>query len=140
MKLHRLGLPTTVLKMINRQLGNRTAYISYGQHKSDNFNVRVGLPQDSALSSFMSIVYHCDLVPQLGAHSAHLFTVDPSIPQECERWFRSFSWQPEEVNQHWLTSEKRVHYACSRFGSAAQSFICLFEYLGANHLFKASST
>lgn len=78
-KLQRLGIPTSLLKMINSWLDNRTAYISYGQTKSDNFNIGVGLPQGSALSPYIFIVYHCDLVKQLGAHSGHLFADDLSV-------------------------------------------------------------
>ena len=61
-KLYRLGIPTTLLKMIYSWLHNRTAYISYGRVKSKVFNIQVGLPQGSSLSPFLFVVYHSDLV------------------------------------------------------------------------------
>jgi hypothetical protein len=58
---------------------NRTAYIHYGQTKSDVFKVQVGLPQGSSLSPYIFVVYHSDLVACLGAHSGHLFADDLSV-------------------------------------------------------------
>jgi hypothetical protein len=78
-KLHRLGIPTRLLKMIHCWLGNRTAYICFGQTKSNVFNVHVGLPQGSSLSPYLFVVYHSDLVSCLGAHSGHLFADDLSV-------------------------------------------------------------
>ncbi len=78
-KLHRLGLSTSLLKMIHSWLVGRTAYINYGQSKSDVFKVQVGLPQGSSLSPYVFIIYHCDLVSCLGAHSGHIFADDLSV-------------------------------------------------------------
>jgi endonuclease/exonuclease/phosphatase (EEP) superfamily protein YafD len=75
-KLSRLGMPTSLLKIIHSWLGNRTAYIYYGQTKSEVFKVQVGLPQGSSLSPYIFVVYHSDLVDCLGAHSGHLFADD----------------------------------------------------------------
>ena len=58
----------------------RLAYISFGENRSDNFNINKGLPQGSSLSPYLFIVYHCDLIQCLGAHSGHLFVDDLSVP------------------------------------------------------------
>ena len=78
-KLYRLGIPTSLLKIINSWLENRTAYICFGQEKSKVLKVQVGLPQGSSLSPFLFVVYHSDLVSNLGAHSGHLFADDLSV-------------------------------------------------------------
>ncbi len=78
-KLHRLGIPTSLLKMIHSWLSNRAAYIYYGQSKSESFKINVGLPQGSSLSPYIFVVYHSDLVACLGAHSGHLFADDLSV-------------------------------------------------------------
>jgi hypothetical protein len=78
-KLHRLGIPTSLLKMIRWWLDNRTAYICFGQTKSDAFNVHVGLHQGNSLSPYLFVIYHSDLVSCLGAHSGYLFAHDLSI-------------------------------------------------------------
>ena len=78
-KLYRLGIPTSLLRMIYSWLNNRSAYIYYGQTKSDVFQVKVGLPQGSSLSPFIFVVYHSDLVACLGAHSSHIFADDLSV-------------------------------------------------------------
>ena len=78
-KLHRLGIPTSLLKMIHSWLSNRVAYIYYGQSKSVGFKINVGLPQGSSLSPYIFVVYHSDLVACLGAHSGHLFADDLSV-------------------------------------------------------------
>ena len=75
-KLFRLRIPTSLLKIINSWLENRTAYISFGKEKSMEFRVQVGLPQGSSLSPYLFVVYHSDLVSCLGAHSGHLFADD----------------------------------------------------------------
>ena len=78
-KLHRLGIPTALLRMIQSWLADRKAYLSFGQKRSKIFNVHVGLPQGSSLSPYTFVVYHCDLVACLGAHSAHIFADDLSV-------------------------------------------------------------
>ena len=75
-KLHRLDIPLDLIKMIASWLGNREAYLSFGKKESQNFEVNIGLPQGSSLSSFLFVVYHCDLVACLGAHAGHLFADD----------------------------------------------------------------
>ena len=78
-KLHRLGMPTNMLRMIHSWLENRSAYIYYGQMKSEDFKIQVGLPQGSSLSPYIFVVYHSDLVTCLGAHSSHIFADDLSV-------------------------------------------------------------
>jgi hypothetical protein len=75
-KLHRLGMPKELLKMISSWLKNRQAYIAFGEKRSDKFNINIGLPHGSSLSPYLFIVYHCDLIHCLGAHSAHIFADD----------------------------------------------------------------
>ena len=78
-KLHRLGIPTSLLKMIHSWLGYRAAYIYYGQSKSEGFKINVGLPRGTSLSPYIFVVYHSDLVAGLGAHSGDLFADDLSV-------------------------------------------------------------
>jgi hypothetical protein len=78
-KLHRLDIPTSLIKMIHCWLGNRTAYIYFAQTKSDIFNVHVRLPQGSSLSPYLFVVYHSDLVSCLGDQSGHPFADDLSV-------------------------------------------------------------
>lgn len=77
--LYRLGIPTSLLEMINNWLDNRTAYICFGQEKSKVFNVQVELLQGSSLSPYLFVAYHSDLVSCLGAQSSHLFTDNLSV-------------------------------------------------------------
>jgi len=75
-KLKELRIPDELLKMIMSWLSNRRAYITFGEERSADFEVDIGLPQGSSLSPYLFIVYHCDLVKCLGAHSGHLFADD----------------------------------------------------------------
>ena len=78
-KLSRLGMQLGLLKFIISWLRNRRAYIAVGESKSRIFNTNIGLPQGSSLSPYLFIVYHCDLVACLGAHSSHIFADDLSV-------------------------------------------------------------
>ena len=78
-KLHRLGIPIDLLKMIENWLKNRKAYVSFGEKTSDVFDINVGLPQGSSLSPYLFIVFHSDLINCLGAHSCHLFADDLNV-------------------------------------------------------------
>jgi hypothetical protein len=75
-KLKELEMPVELLKIISSWLKDRQGYIVFGEKKSDKFQIDVGLPQGSSLSPYLFIVYHCDLVHCLGAHSGHLFADD----------------------------------------------------------------
>ncbi|CAF2142358.1 unnamed protein product [Rotaria magnacalcarata] len=78
-KLNRLSIPLGLLKLIVSWLNDRRAYVIFGENKSDIFCTYVGLPQGSSLSSYIFIVYHCDLVACVGAHSSHIFADDLNI-------------------------------------------------------------
>ena len=78
-KLQRLGIPTNLLMILKDWLDKRTAYIKFGQTESDIYNIGVGLPQGSSLSPYIFVIYHCDLISCLGAHSGHLFADDLSV-------------------------------------------------------------
>ncbi|CAM4765951.1 unnamed protein product [Rotaria magnacalcarata] len=78
-KLHDLGMPIALLKMTASWLGNRQAYIAFGDKVSEKYKIDIGLPQGSSLSPFLFIVYHCDLIQCLGAHSGHMFADDLSV-------------------------------------------------------------
>jgi hypothetical protein len=68
-KLWNLGLPLSMLKMILSWLKDRRAYVMYGEKSSDTFDIDIGLPQDSSLSPYLFIVFHCNLVQYTGVHS-----------------------------------------------------------------------
>ncbi|CAF4157481.1 unnamed protein product, partial [Rotaria magnacalcarata] len=68
-----------LLKLIVLWLNDRRAYVIFGENKSDIFCTYVGLPQGSSLSPYLFIVYHCDLVACVGAHSSHIFADDLNI-------------------------------------------------------------
>ena len=78
-KLHRLGMPLDLLKMIENWLKNRKGYVSFGEKTSDVFHIDIELPQGSSLSPYLFIVFHSDLINYLGAHSCHLFADDLSV-------------------------------------------------------------
>ena len=78
-KLFRLGISLAILKFIVSWLKNRRAYITVGDSKSKIFYTHIGLPQGSSLSPYLFVVYHCDLVAYLGAHSNHIFADDLSV-------------------------------------------------------------
>lgn len=75
-KLWKLGMPLSMLKMVVSWLGNRKAYVVSGDSASDTFDINIGLPQGSSLSPYLFIVFHCDLIKCIGAHSGHLFADD----------------------------------------------------------------
>ena len=78
-KLNRLSIHLGLLKLIVSWLNNRRAYVIFGESSSDIFYTYVGLPQGSSLSPYLFIVYHCDLVACVGAHSSHIFADDLNI-------------------------------------------------------------
>ncbi|CAF3413917.1 unnamed protein product [Rotaria socialis] len=78
-KLNRLSIPLRLLKLIVSWLNDRRPYVIFGENKSDIFYTYVGLPQGSSLSPYLFIVYHCDLVACVDAHSSHLFADDLNI-------------------------------------------------------------
>ena len=77
-KLNRKGIPSRVLRLISCWLNDRQAYVVFGESKSKVFRTHIGLPQGSSLSPYLFIVYHCDLITCLGAHSSHIFADDLS--------------------------------------------------------------
>ena len=78
-KLYRLGMPLNLLKITLSWLKDRQAYIVFGERRSENFQIDVGLPQGSSLSPYLFIVYHSDLINCAGAHSKHIYADDLSI-------------------------------------------------------------
>ena len=75
-KLWRLGIPPSMLKMIVSWLKDRKAYVMFGEKSSETFDINIGLPQGSSLSPYLFIVFHCDLIQHIGAHSSHIFADD----------------------------------------------------------------
>ena len=75
-KLWRFDIPHGLLKMIIAWLKSRRAYVSFGKTVSTTFDINIGLPQGSSLSPYLFVVFHCDLVHRLGAHSGHVFADD----------------------------------------------------------------
>ena len=78
-KLLSSGMPFELLKVIESWLKDRRAYVAFGEKTSTMFNINIGLPQGSNLSPYLFIVFHCDLINCLGAHSCHLFADDLSV-------------------------------------------------------------
>jgi len=78
-KLNRKGIPLGLLKLIISWLNDRRAYVVFGENKSKVFSTYVDLPQGSSLSPYLFIVYHCDLVTCLVAHSCHIFADDLNV-------------------------------------------------------------
>ena len=62
--------------MILSWLKERKAYVVFGEQSSETFNISIGLPQGSSLSPYLFVVFHCDLINTIGAHSGHLFADD----------------------------------------------------------------
>ena len=75
-KLWRLCIPISLLRMIMSWLLDRKAYVVFGDKFSEVFEINIGLPQGSSLSPYLFIVFHCDLIKCIGAHSGHLFADD----------------------------------------------------------------
>ena len=67
------------MKLINCWLNDRQAYVVFGESKSKVFRTHIGLPQGSSLSPYLFIVYHCDLITCLDAHSSHIFADDLNV-------------------------------------------------------------
>ncbi len=59
--------------------GTPVCYIVFSKEKSDKFHINIGLPQGSSLSPYLFIVYHCDVIHYLGAHSGHRFADELSV-------------------------------------------------------------
>jgi hypothetical protein len=78
-KLNRKSIPLGLLKLINSWLNDRRAYVVFGERKSKVFCTYIGLPQGSSLSPYLFVIYHCDLVTCLGAHSSHIFADDLNV-------------------------------------------------------------
>src|SRR4051812_16532312 len=78
-KLSRMRLPSELLKIIISWLKNREACVTFGNNKSEPFQIKVGLPQGSALSPYIFIIYHTDIVSCVGAFSTHIFADDLSV-------------------------------------------------------------
>jgi hypothetical protein len=78
-KLSRMQLPPELLKIIVNWLKNREARVTYGNNKSEPFQIEVGLPQGSALSPYIFIIYHADIVSCVEAFSTHIFADDLSV-------------------------------------------------------------
>jgi len=78
-KLWRMQMPLEVLKILINWLENRSAYITFGNKKSETFRIHIGLPQGSSLSPYIFIVYHADLISNTEAFSTHIFADDLSV-------------------------------------------------------------
>lgn len=65
--------------MIESWLKSRKAYAVFGEKVSKIFDINIGVPQGSSLSQYVFIVFHCDIINCLGAHSGHLFSDDLSV-------------------------------------------------------------
>ena len=78
-KLNRFGIPSGLLKLLTSWLKDRCAYVEFGENKSKIFYTHAGLPQGSSLSPYLFIVYHCDIVSCVGAHSSHIFADDLNV-------------------------------------------------------------
>jgi hypothetical protein len=53
--------------------------VTYGNNKSEPFQIKVGLSQGSALSPYIFIIYHADIVSCVEAFSTHIFADDLSV-------------------------------------------------------------
>ena len=78
-KLRDLEMPIALMKTITSWLEKCQAYITCGEIRSDTFEINIGLLQGSSLSPYLFMVYHCDLIKCIGAHSDHLFADDLSV-------------------------------------------------------------
>ena len=78
-RLNRLDIPLNLLRIINDWLSHRYAKVVFGRHETKKFKIQIGRPQGSSLSPYIFVVYHSDLVKQIGAHSCHIFADDLSV-------------------------------------------------------------
>jgi hypothetical protein len=63
-------------KRITNCLKNRKACVTFGKNKSVSFQIKIGLPQGSAFSPLIFIIYHSDILSCAGAFSTHIFADD----------------------------------------------------------------
>ena len=78
-KLNRFGIPSGLLKLLTSWLKDRCAYVEFGENKSKIFYIHADLPQGSSLSPYLLLVYHCDIVSCVDAHSSHIFADDLNV-------------------------------------------------------------
>ena len=78
-KLNRFGIPSGLLKLLTSRLKDRCAYVEFGENKSKILYTHAGLPQGSSLSPYLFIVYYCDIVSCVDAHSSHIFADDLNV-------------------------------------------------------------
>jgi hypothetical protein len=71
-----MEMPFELLKLIINWLSNRKAYVEFGAHNSEKFDIKVGLPQGSSLNPYIFIIYHSDIIRCTNACSTHMFADD----------------------------------------------------------------
>jgi len=107
-KLHRMRMPPVLLKLIVNWLSNREACVSFGQYVSDPFQIKVGLPQGSALSPYIFIIYHADIVSCVEAFATHIFADDlsvlivPPINRDLNKMVAFINWKGTQICQKLL--------------------------------------
>ncbi len=75
-KLYRMEMPLKLLRLIINWLSNKKAYVEFDDHKSEKFDINVGLPQGISLSLYIFIIYHSDIVRCINVCFTHIFADD----------------------------------------------------------------
>jgi hypothetical protein len=78
-KLHRQDIPTPLLLFFFSWLQHRTAQLSFGNIFSAKFNLEWGLPQGSALSPDLYILFISDLISLFSQYDVNFYADDGAI-------------------------------------------------------------
>lgn len=107
-KLKTIGINETELLWFKNYLKNRQQYTKYNGHSSDNINVNIGVPQGTALSVILFIIYINDIVKVPNFGTVFLFADDSVLVVESDNIHDAIIKMNEDLNRiyEWLCENK----------------------------------
>ncbi|KAF4529497.1 hypothetical protein B566_EDAN017895 [Ephemera danica] len=104
-KLTELGLPKTLISIINNYLINRTLLVKVDNNTSTPRTTYKGLPQGSALSPILFVLYTCDIEKYFPPHTKFTFYADDLMAYSTDTSIKKCKNNINETNQqlsNWL--------------------------------------